>query len=89
MIYTNQTTISNIKGDLVVYSQNFIIGQLTPLQNQPPNFEEYSFKSNEVKLVVPIYNNETGKFQRLKETLAYIMLKDDQDEVFFSYGYSE
>ena len=39
LIYTNHATISTIKGDLAVYNQNFIIGQLIPLQNQPPNLE--------------------------------------------------
>ena len=89
LIYTNQANISTIKGDLAVDSQNFIIGQFIPLQNQPPNLEEYRFKLNGVKLAVPIYNNETGEFVGLKETLAYIMLKDGQDEVFFSDGFFE
>ena len=44
LIYTNQATVSSAKGELAVYSQNFIIGQVIPLQNQPPNLEEYSFK---------------------------------------------
>ena len=89
LIYTNQATISTIKGDLAVYSQNFIIGQFIPLQNQPPNLEEYRFKLNGVKLAVPIYNNETGEFVGLKETLAYIMLKDGQGEVFFQMAFSK
>ena len=31
---------------------------------------------------VPVYNNNTGEFQGLKETLAYIMLTSDQDEAY-------
>ena len=89
MVYTNQATISTIKEDLAVYGQNFIVGQVTSLQNPPPNLEEYSFEPNEVKLIVPLYSKETGKFQGLIETLAYIMPRGDQDEVFSSYGYSE
>ena len=62
MVYTNQATISTIKEDLAVYSQNFIVGQVTSLQNPLTNLEEYSFEPNEVKLVVPLYSKETGKF---------------------------
>ena len=74
---------------MAVYSQHFIIRQLIPLKNQPPNLEEHSFKSNEVKLVVPVYNNKNDEFHGLNEMLAYIMLRGDQDEVFFSYGHLE
>ena len=42
-----------------------------------------------MKLVAPIYNNDTSEFQGLKEMLDYIMLRSDQDEVFFSHEYSE
>ena len=63
LVYTNQAAISTIKGELSVYFQNFTFSQVIPLQNPPPNLEEYCFKPNEVKLVIPVYNNETGKFQ--------------------------
>ena len=69
--YTNQAAISTIKCELSVYFQNFTFSQVNPLQNPPPNLEEYCFRPNEVKR------------NMLKETLAYIMLRSDQDEVFF------
>ena len=37
---------------------------------------------------VPIYKNETSEFQGLKETLAYIMLRCDQDEGVQDYKIS-
>ena len=44
---------------------------------------------NEVKLCVPHCNVETGEFRGLQKWLAYIMVRGDEDEMFFSYGFDE
>ena len=88
LLYINQGFISTVKsGELAMYVHNFIIGQLIVAANQPENINEYSFKENELMLLCCVYNTETGAFKGLRPMLAYIVLRGDPDEVFFSYGY--
>ena len=42
---------------------------------------------NEVKLYTCIYDTTTGEFKGLRESLAYIVLRGNDEEVFFSYGF--
>ena len=90
LLYINQGFISTVKnGELAMYVHNFIIGQLIVAANQPADINEYSFKENEVKFLCCVYDLETGNFKGLRAMLAYIVLRGDSDEVFFSYGYSK
>ena len=90
LLYINQGFISTVKsGELAMYVHNFIIGQLIVAANQPENINEYSCKDNEVKLLSCVYDLESGTFKGLRLMLAYIVLRGDNDEVFFSYGYSK
>ena len=90
LLYINQGFISTVKsGELAMYVHNFIIGQLIVAANQPENIETYSCNDNEVKLLSCVYDLESGKFKGLRLMLAYIVLRGDNDEVFFSYGYSK
>ena len=38
---------------------------------------------------VPLYNNDKENFLGLKKRLAFIMVRGDQDEAFFSYAYDK
>ena len=38
---------------------------------------------------MPLYNLINGGFLGLNERLAYIMVRGDKNETFFSYGYDE
>ena len=90
LLYINQGFISTVKsGELAMYVHNFIMGQLIVAANQPENINEHSFKENEVMLLCCVYNLETGAFEGLRPMLAYIVLRRDEDEVFFSYGYQK
>ena len=90
LLYINQGFISTVKsGELAMYVHNFIIGQLIVAANQPENIHEHSFKENEVMLLCCVYNLKTGVFEGLRPMLAYIVLRGDEDEVFFSYGYQK
>ena len=40
-------------------------------------------------LYVPLYNTENGYFRGVKKWLAYIMVREDLDKMFFNYGYDE
>ena len=73
-------------GELATYCHHFIIGQLLVAANQPENIDVYVCKKNEVKLMTCLYEMSTGKFQGIKLSLAYIILRGDIEELFFSYG---
>ena len=90
LLYINQGFISMVKsGDLAMYVHNFIIGQLITAANQPEDIDAYTCNDNEVKLLSCVYDLESGKFKGLRLMLAYIVLRGDKDEVFFSYGYNK
>ena len=90
LLYVNQGFISTVRsGELAMYVHNFIIGQLIISANQPKDINEYSCKENEVKLLSCVYDLESGDFKGLRLMLAYIVLRGDDDEVFFSYGFNK
>ena len=90
LFYVNQGFISTVKnGELAMYIQNFIIGQLIVAANQPDNINEYHCAENEVKLLSCVYDLESGDFKGVRLMLAYIILRGDEDEIFFSYGYDK
>ena len=65
------------------------MGQVIPIQNLPADLNNYVFKENETRMLVPLYDTANGKFKGIKKTLGYIMLRGDMDKTFFNYGYSE
>ena len=72
-----------------MYVQNFIIGQLIFAANQPNDISEYVCLPNEVKLLSCVYDLESGEFKGVRLQLAYIVLRGDEHEIFFSYGYEK
>ena len=88
--YVNQTFLSTVKnGEIAMYVQNFIIGQLIFAANQPNDISEYVCLPNEVKLLSCVYDLESGEFKGVRLQLAYIVLRGDEHEIFFSYGYEK
>ena len=88
LLYVNQSFSSTVKnGDIAMYNHNFILGQLIAAANQPSDINAYECKKNKVKLWCCIYDLTTGEFQGDREQLAYIVLRGDKEEVFFSYGF--
>lgn len=67
---------------MAIYVQNFILGHLIVATNSLENIDNYVCERNEVKLITPIYNTDTGDFIGLKTNLALIMLRGDPEEVF-------
>ena len=87
LYYMNQGFLSTVKsGDLAMYNHNFILGQLIIAANQPSDISSYECASNEVKLWTCIYDTSNGEFLGVKEKLTFIVLRGDEEEVFFSYG---
>ena len=90
LFYVNQAFLSTVKnGDIAMYVQNFIIGQLIFAANQPKDISLYTCLPNEVKLLSCVYDLESGEFKGLREQLAYIVLRGDEQEIFFSYGFDK
>ena len=90
LCYINQGYIYTVKGgELTIYNYNHILVQLVVAANQPKDIDQHTFPKNEVKLVVCLYDIATGEFLGLQKRLAYIILRGDKEECFFSYGYSE
>ena len=88
--YVNQAFLSTVKnGKIAMYVQNFIIGQLIFAANQPNDISEYVCLPNEVKLLSCVYDLESGEFKGVRLQLAYIVLRGDEHEIFFSYGYEK
>ena len=88
--YVNQSFHSTIKnGEIAMYNQNFMLGQIIFAGNQPKEILKYKCQPNEVKLLSFIYDLETGEFKGLREQLAYIVLRGNENEIFFSYGYDK
>ena len=88
LYYVNQGYLSTVKnGDLAMYNHNFILGQLIVAANQPSDVSSYECSSDEVKLLTCIYDNETGEFQGVREKIAFIVLRGDENDIFFSYGF--
>ena len=90
LFYVNQSFLLNVKnGDLAMYNQNIIIGQIIFAANQPKDILKCECQPNEVKLLSCIYDLETGEFKGLRQQLAYIVLRADENEIFFSYGFDK
>ena len=89
LYYVNQAFLSTVKnGNIAMYVQNFIIGQLIFAANQPKDISEYGCLPNEVKLLSCVYDLESGEFKGVCQQLAYIILRGDDQEIF-SYGFDK
>ena len=76
LVYCNQGTISTLKTeDHAIYLAYVILGQIIPANNSPPDLDNYVLEENEVRLHVPLYNNESG--------LAFIMTQEARMRFFF------
>ena len=90
LIYINQGFLSTVKnGEIAMYLDNFIIGQLIIAANQPKDIESYVCAPNEVKLLSPVYELESGQFKGIRKQMAFIVLRGDSDETFLSYGFDK
>ena len=90
LLYANQGFLSTVKsGEIAMYLNNFVIGQLIIAANQPKDIETYVCLKNEVKLLSCVYEIESGQFKGIREQVAFIVLRGDSDETFLSYGFDK
>ena len=91
LIYTNQAYLTFKDRKAMIYCDYAVLGQIIPFKTQPEtNIDEFISKDVKfVKIYAPSYDRSTGEFLGIDEKVGYIMLRNVEDEVFFSYGYSE
>ena len=91
LVYINQAYLTVKNGEVMIYCDYVILGQLIALKNPPEDLDEAikNDKTNTLtKMFVPIYDNTTGQFLGVKENLGYIMVRNKPGESFLTYGYS-
>ena len=67
LYYINQAFLSTVKnGEITMYVQNFIIGQLIFAANQPKDISQYECLPNEVRLLCCVYDLESGEFKGVR-----------------------
>ena len=89
MVYANQGSVSTVKGEMAIYLDYVVLGQIIPMRNCSPDIDGYVCEKNEVKMYVPMCDLATGSFKGIEKTIGYIMVRGDTDEVFLSYGYDK
>ena len=87
LVYINQAYLSTKDGEPIVYCDFAVVGQLVPMKSSAENLDLEANK-NYVKMYAPDYDHQSGKFLRVKENLAYIMIRNEEQETFFIYGFS-
>ena len=77
-------------GERAIYLEFIVCGQIMPIANPDPSIDldRHVFEENEVLIYVPVYNKLTGLYGGLKKMLGHITLGGDDDERYYSYGFS-
>ena len=89
LFYLNQSYLTTKKNNKIFYCDYFITGQTVKSSNPPWNVSSYTLKENEVKMVRPYYDPETGEFKGLYETIGYLVVRGSLEKVFFNYGFDK
>ena len=85
LIYINQVYLSVKVGKPIVYCDYVVLGQFVSLKNSPVDLDESDRRY--VKVYRPSYDHQSGKFLGVKENIVYIMVRNEEQETFFAYGY--
>ena len=81
LIYINQAYLTIYKNKKIFYANYFILGQIIEASNPPKDIKNYELQDREVKYLSPKYSPETGDFQGLYETIGFIVVRGDDDEI--------
>ena len=78
IFYINQGYFCGVKDNKNICSCDvFILGQITPLLDQPKNIDDYVPKENEVKILRSKYNTSTEDYLGLEYCVAYLTVRND------------
>ena len=91
LTYVNQAYLTLKDRNSIIYCNYVILGQIVPFKSQPESdIDEFISKDKKfVKIYLPTYDLATGDFWGINEAVGYIMLRNQEEEVFLSYGYSK
>ena len=89
LIYINQGYLTVKDRGTIIYCDYTILGQIIAFKSPPENIDE-AVKADKklVKIYLPIYDTVTGQFLGVKEGIGYIMVRNEAEETFLSYGFS-
>ena len=87
ILYINQAYLTVKKK--IYYCDFFALGQIVEAVNPAGNILTCVIKENEVKMIRPKYNAETGQFLGLYETVGFMVVRESPDEVFFNFGFNK
>ena len=88
-IYVNQAYLTVKDRDTMIYCDYTILAQIMPFKSLPENVDEaVKLDKKLVKIYLPIYDTTTGQFLGVKEGVGYIMVRNEVEETFLSYGFS-
>ena len=87
--YLNQSYLTKKKNKEISYCDYFIIGQIVESSNPPQDVSSYTLKENEVKMVRPRYDPETGEIKGLYKTIGYLVVRGSPAELFLNYGHNK
>ena len=80
--YINQAYLTVKEGNAMIYCNYVLLDQILHLKNPPENLDE-ALANDETKtlakMFVPEYDRNNGKFLGVKETLGYIMLRNEAE----------
>ena len=87
LIYVNLASLSYKNDEKIYYADQFILWQITPLDDLPVDFSSYELKPDKVKTLRPKYDLFNGQFRGLVETLGFLTVRGNHNASFFDYGY--
>ena len=85
----NQSYLTVKKNKKIYCCDFFIVEQIVEALNPPEYMSTYVLKENEVRMVRPKYNPETGEFLGLYETVGFMVVRGSLEEVFSNYRYDK
>ena len=89
-VYINQAYPTVKDRDTMIYCDYAILAQRVCFSSFNVESIDDAVKNDKklVKIFRPMYDNSNGQFLGVKESLGYIMIRNEEDETFLSYGYS-
>ena len=89
ILYLNQGYLSHKNIDKLFYADYFILAQVLRLADIPSDLSTCELKPDEVKMFVTKYNKSTGHFLGIIETVGQIIVRGNEGEIIFDYGYCQ
>ena len=89
LIYFNQAYLTVKKNKKIFYCNFSLLGQIVEVLNLLQDVSSHTLREDELKMVKPRYNAETGKFLGLYEKIGYMVIGGSPKEVFLNYGFDK